>query len=224
MNTNLIIGMGKYGQHLCYNLASLGCEVVVIDQNEEKLEDILNLVVSAKIGDCTKPEVLRSLGIGNFDNVFVCMRDDFQSSLEITSLVKEMGARTVISLAARTVQAKFLLRNGADEVIYPERDSAIRVAKRCSSDSIFDYIELSKHHSIYEIKVAKAWIGKSLRELNIRAKLNINVVGIKDDDENNFNIDPDYKFKEGDHVYALAHNEEIKDLLKKLDKEEKNEL
>lgn len=121
MKSILIIGMGKFGHHLCTNLAKLDNEIMVVDEKEEMLEDLLPIVTSAKIGDCTNEEVLRSLGIGNFDICFVCIGTNFQSSLEITSLIKEMGAKYVISKASGDIHAKFLLRNGADEVIYPDR-------------------------------------------------------------------------------------------------------
>ena len=130
MKSILIIGMGRFGHHLCENLAMLGNDVMVVDQKEEVLEDLLPIVTSAKIGDCTNEAVLRSLGIANFDICFVCIGTNFQSSLEITSLVKELGGRRVISKANRDIHAKFLLRNGADEVIYPDRDIAEKMAVR----------------------------------------------------------------------------------------------
>ena len=124
MKTVLIIGMGRFGQHLCRKMLKLNNEVMIVDRNEEAMEDLLPLVTNAKIGDCTNEEVLHSLGIGNFDLCFVCIGTNFQSSLEITSLLKEAGAKYVISKATRDIQAKFLLRNGADEVLYPEKQLA----------------------------------------------------------------------------------------------------
>ena len=122
MKSVLIIGMGKFGHHLCKDLIALDNDVMIIDQQEERVSDLISLVTNVQIGDCTNPQVIKNLGVGNFDIVFVCIGTNFQSSLEITSLVKEMGARYVISKANRDVHAKFLLRNGADEVIYPDRD------------------------------------------------------------------------------------------------------
>ena len=142
MKSFLIIGMGRFGSHLCRNLAKLGNEVMIVDQNEELLEPLLPYVTDAKIGDCTKEEVLKSLGVGNFDKCFVCIGTNFQSSLEITCLLKELGAKYVISKATRDVHAKFLLRNGADKNIYPDRDIAEKCAVQYSSDSVFDYFEL----------------------------------------------------------------------------------
>ena len=164
MKSILIIGMGRFGHHLCENLAMLGNDVMVVDQKEEVLEDLLPIVTSAKIGDCTNEAVLRSLGIANFDICFVCIGTNFQSSLEITSLVKELGGRRVISKANRDIHAKFLLRNGADEVIYPDRDIAEKMAVRYSANHVFDYIELTQEYSIYEIPPLDSWVGRSVRD------------------------------------------------------------
>lgn len=144
MKSFLIIGMGRFGSHLCRNLAKLGNEVMIVDQNEELLEPLLPYVTDAKIGDCTKEEVLKSLGVGNFDKCFVCIGTNFQSSLEITCLLKELGAKYVISKATRDVHAKFLLRNGADKIIYPDRDIAEKCAVQYSSDNVFDYLSWAK--------------------------------------------------------------------------------
>ena len=177
MKSVLIIGMGRFGRHLCMNMSRLGHQIMIVDDHEENLEEMLPYVVSAKIGDCTKPEVLKSLGIANFDLCFVCIGTNFQSSLEVTSQIKEMGGKYVISKATRDIQAKFLLRNGADEVIYPERDEAEKLAMRFSANHVYDYIELSEDYSIYEIAPPQGWLGKSLKELDIRNKYHINILG-----------------------------------------------
>ena len=150
MKSVLIIGMGRLGHHLCKNLAEMGNEVMIVDRDEESMQDLLSVAMMAKVGDCTKEDVLRSLGVGNFDICFVCISSDFQSSLEITSLLKELGAAYVVSKANRDIQAKFLLRNGADEVIYPERDVAERAAIKYGSNKVFDYIEMAEGYSILE--------------------------------------------------------------------------
>ena len=168
MKSILIIGMGKFGHHLCDNLIDLGNDVMAVDASEERVNDLIYKVTNVQIGDCTNPQVVKSLGVGNFDIVFVCIGANFQNSLEITSLVKEMGARYVISKANRDVHAKFLLRNGADEVIYPDRDIAVKLARRCSINHVFDYIELDDEYSIYEIPLMTSWIGHSIIELNFR--------------------------------------------------------
>ena len=172
MKSILIIGMGRFGHHLCRNLAELGNQIMIVDEVEERLEPMLPYVVSAKIGDCTNEAVLESLGISNFDICFVCIGTNFQSSLEITSMVKEMGAKWVVSKASRDIHAKFLLRNGADEVIYPDRDLAEKMAVRYSANHVFDYIELTDEFSIYEIPPMSQWVGKSIKELSIRNRYN----------------------------------------------------
>ena len=127
MKSVLIIGLGRFGHHLCIDMANRGNEVMIIDKDEKKTTDLLEYATAVRVGDCTNEEVLRSLGVGNFDLCFVCIGSNFQSSLEITSLVKELGAKHVVSKANRDIHAKFLLRNGADEVFYPDRDIAERL-------------------------------------------------------------------------------------------------
>lgn len=219
MKSVLVIGMGRFGRHLAINLVEQGNDVMVIDTSEKRVESIASLVTSAKIGDCTDVEVLKSLGIGNFDLVFVCIGTNFQSSLEITSLVKDLGGKKVISKATRDIQAKFLLRNGADSVIYPERDVAERLAKRYSMNNVFDYMELANGYGIYEIPPVKEWIGKTIRESNIAAKYKIQILGIKDS-KGKSRIMPtaDYVILENEHLIVLAKNETASYLSKMVDK------
>ncbi len=179
MKSILIIGLGRFGTHLCHDLSRLDNEIMIVDQDENKLEDLLPLVVSAKIGDCTNEKVLKSLGVGNFDICFVCIGNNFQSSLEITSQLKELGAKYVVSKANRDIHAKFLLRNGADEVIYPDRDIAEKVAVRFSANQVFDYVELGNGYSIYEIAPLPEWIGRTIMDVNFRATYHTNIIGVK---------------------------------------------
>ena len=216
MKSILIIGMGRFGRHLCQNLAELGNQIMIVDQEEENLEEMLPLVVSAKIGDCTNENVLKSLGVANFDLCFVCIGTNFQSSLEITSLVKELGGKHVISKANRDVHAKFLLRNGADEVIYPDRDIAVKLAKRCSINHVFDYIELNGEYSIYEIPLKDEWIGHSIMELNFRQTYGVDILGVKKGTETNISPAADYVFSEGEHLMILANQECASKLLKQI--------
>ena len=216
MKSILIIGMGRFGRHLCQNLAELGNQIMIVDQEEANLEEMLPLVVSAKIGDCTNENVLKSLGVANFDLCFVCIGTNFQSSLEITSLVKELGGKHVISKANRDVHAKFLLRNGADEVIYPDRDIAVKLAKRCSINHVFDYIELNGEYSIYEIPLKDEWIGHSIMELNFRQTYGVDILGVKKGTETNISPAADYIFSEGEHLMILANQECASKLLKQI--------
>lgn len=217
MKSILIIGMGRFGRHLCRNLAELGNQIMVVDEVEENLEEMLPLVVSAKIGDCTNENVLKSLGIANFDLCFICIGTNFQSSLEITSLVKELGGKYVISKANRDIHAKFLLRNGADEVIYPDRDIAEKLAVRYSADHVFDYIELTDEYSIYEIPPLSQWVGKSLKESGIRNRHNISILGTKrEDGKVKLMPSPDYVIKEDEHLMAIGKKVDIDRILKAL--------
>ncbi|MCI9540390.1 MAG: TrkA family potassium uptake protein [Lachnospiraceae bacterium] len=216
MKSILIIGLGKFGRHLCRNLAELGNEVMVVDQKEEVLEDLLPIVTSAKIGDCTNEEVLRSLGVANFDLCFVCIGTNFQSSLEITSLIKEMGARYVISKANRDIHAKFLLKNGADEVIYPDRDIAEKLAVRHSANHVFDYIELTDDYSIYEIPPLTEWLGKSIRDVNFRVKYQVSILGTKKGEEVKLLPSADHVFAADEHLMVIGRGEDMDKILKHL--------
>ena len=174
MKTVLIIGVGQFGSHIARRMEELRCEVMAVDENEERINDILPYVTNARIG-----EFLRSLGVGNYDVCIVALGSLFQSSLETTSLLKELGAKKVISRATNDVQMKFLLKNGADEVVYPEMQMALRIATKYASDSILDFIHLDNNYSIYELKVPKDWFGKSLSQIDIRKKFKINILTIK---------------------------------------------
>lgn len=215
MKSVLIIGMGRFGNHLCRKMIELKNQVMIVDTDEEKLSAMLPFVTSAKIGDCTNLDVMKSIGVGNFDLCFVCIGTNFQSSLEITSLLKENGAKYVISKATRDIQAKFLLRNGADEVIYPDRDMAEKVAVQYSADNVFDYIELDEEFSVYEIPVSKEWIGKSIKDIDIRAKYKINILGTKKQGEK-MQLMPgaDYVFESEEHLMVIGKQEDVNRILK----------
>ncbi len=216
MKSMLIIGMGRFGRHLCRNLVQLGNEVMIVDEKEENLEEMLPYVVSAKIGDCTNEAVLRSLGVDNFDICFICIGTNFQSSLEITSMVKEMGGRRVVSKANRDIHAKFLLRNGADEVIYPDRDIAEKLAVRYSANHVFDYIELTDDFSIYEIPPLSRWVGSSIKELSIRNKYNINILATKQGANARMMPGPDYVISADEHLMVIGRKEDVDVILKQL--------
>ena len=191
MKNVLLIGAGRFGRHIAMQLSQLGHQVMAVDTNEERINDVLPFVTNAQIGDSTNAEFLRSLGIGNFDVCFVTISGSFQNSLETTSLLKELGAKCVVSRAERDVQAKFLLRNGADQVVYPEKQLAQWAAIRYTADHIFDYIEIDKQHAIFEVPIPKNWLGKSIGELNIRKLYGINILGVKSHGETNVTVTPD---------------------------------
>ena len=188
--TILLIGLGRFGLHIAKKLNELGHEVMAVDVNEEKINQAVPYVTDAQIGNSTNEEFLKSLGINNFDLCIVTISNDFQSSLETTSLLKELGAKKVVSRAERDGQAKFLLRNGADEIVYPEKQLASWMAIKYSADHILDYIEIDNEHAIFEVSVPKDWIGKTIGEIDIRKKYGINILGIKDGKKLNVNVTP----------------------------------
>ncbi len=209
MKSILLIGLGRFGKHVARKLHELNHEVMAVDKREERVEDVLSYVTNAQIGDSMSEAFLRSLGVGNYDVCIVAIGNDFQSSLETTSLLKELGAKMVVSRAARDVQAKFLLRNGADEIVYPEKQIANWTAIRYSSDHIFDYIELDDDYAIFEIEVPTAWIGRTVGEINIRQKYNINIMAVKKNGKMDLTITPETSFTEGEAVLVLGNNKEI---------------
>lgn len=216
MKTVLIIGLGRFGHHLCRKMVELKNEVMIVDIKEEAVEDLLPTVTSAKIGDCTNEEVLHSLGVGNFDLCFVCIGTNFQSSLEITNLLKEMGAKYVISKANRDIQAKFLLKNGADEVVYPNRDIAEKLAVRCSINNVFDYIELNAGFTICEIPPLREWIGRSIREVDFRSKYHISILGTKNGGRVSLLPLADHVFRKDEHLMVIGKKIDIDKILKSL--------
>ncbi|MCI6713773.1 MAG: potassium channel family protein [Lachnospiraceae bacterium] len=209
MKSILLVGLGRFGRHIAEKLYELDHQVMAIDRKEERVDAVMPFVTNGQIGDSTNEDFLMSLGIGNFDVCIVAIGDDFQSSLETTSLLKEMGAKLVVSRAAGDVQAKFLLRNGADEIVYPERQLANWTAIRYSSDHIFDYIELDEEHAIFEIQVPKEWIGKTVGELDIRKKYNINIMALKQEGKLELSITPDTSIAEGQTMLVLGRNKEV---------------
>ena len=209
MKSVLLVGLGRFGRHIAIKLHELHHQVMAIDQKEERVEAVLPYVTNAQIGDSKNHSFMASLGVRNFDVCIVAIGDDFQSSLETTALLKELGARYVVSRAARDTHAKFLLHNGADEVVYPEKQLANWTAIRFSSDHIFDYIELNRDNAIVEVSVPPAWHGKTVGELDVRKKYNINLLAVKDEGNLNINITPDTRFTGRETVMVLGSNRAI---------------
>ena len=187
----LLIGLGRFGKHIAMKLNELGHEIMAVDHDEEKVNEIMPIVTNGQIGDSTNELFLRSLGVDNYDVCIVTIGGDFQSSLETACLLKELGAKKVVSRAERDGQAKFLLRNGADEIVYPEKQLASWMAIRYSADHILDYIELDESCSIFEVSVPKEWIGKSILQIDIRKKYKVNIIAIKENGKINAMFAPD---------------------------------
>ena len=209
MKNILLIGLGRFGKHIALQLNKLGHEVMAVDNSEERVNEILPIVTNAQIGDSTNTEFLKSLGIGNFDVCIVTIGGNFQNSLETTSLLKELGAKLVVSRAERDVQAKFLLRNGADEVVYPEKQVANWAAIRYTADHIRDYIEVGEAHAIFEVEVPEGWIGKTVGELDIRRKYSINIMATKENGKINMAVSPETVLTDNITLLVLGAYKEL---------------
>lgn len=179
MKTILLIGLGRFGRHIAAKLNELDHQVMAVDRDEDRVNAVLPFVTNAQIGDSTSEEFLSSLGVRNFDICIVAIGDNFQSSLETASLLKELGAQKVVARAAQDKQAKFLLRNGADEVVYPEKQMAVWTAIRYSADHILDYIALGDGLAMFEVTVPAAWVGKTVGQLDVRKRYHVSIMAIK---------------------------------------------
>ena len=206
----LLIGLGRFGRYIALKLNELGHEVMAVDANEERVNDVMPFVTNGQIGDSTNEAFLRSLGVKNYDVCIVSIGGDFQSSLETTCLLKELGAKKVVSRAEQDVQAKFLLRNGADEIIYPEKQLAIWTAIRYSSDHVLDYIELSGSSSIFEVSVPSEWIGKTIVQIDIRRKYNVNIIAVRENGKINALVTPDMVLTSGKTLLVLGEYKALK--------------
>ena len=191
MRSILLIGVNCFGSMLAKQFHDQGHQIMAVDKDEERINKILPLVTDAQIGDSTSETFLRTLGINNYDICIVTIGGDFQSSLETTSLLKELGGRFVVSHADRDVQAKFLLRNGADEVINPEKQIAEWAAIRYASDHILDYIKLDDDHAIFEVPIPREWSGKSIGQIDIRKKYDITIMAVKEQGKMNLSVRPE---------------------------------
>lgn len=209
MKSILLIGLGRFGRHIALHLNQLGHQVMAVDNVEERVDAVLPFVTNAQIGDSTNADFLESLGIRNYDVCIVAVGNDFQSSLETASLLKELGAKLVVARAARDVQAKFLLRNGADEVVYPEKQLAKWTAIRYSADHILDYIELDEEHAMFEISVPKDWVGRTIGQLDIRKKYSINIMGIKKNGKLELSVSPEMVLESENTMLVLGRNRDI---------------
>ena len=204
MKNVLLIGVGSFGLHIAQKLYPLDHEILAVDINEQRINAALSTVTSAQIGDSTDSQFLENLGVENFDICIVTIGEDFQSSLETTNLLKELGAKLVISRAMSDVHAKFLLRNGADDVIYPEKQIASWMAIRYTSDNILDYVELDEDTGVFEVFPPESWIGKSLIEIDVRKRYNINVMGFRKNGKLDLNISPQSVFNKDQSIMVLG--------------------
>ena len=214
MKSFLVIGLGRFGRHICSHLTKLGHEVMAIDRDEKCVNDSMDFVSGARIGDGTDIEFLKSLGVRNFDCCIVTISGDFQSSLETTYNLKELGARHVVSRAERDAQEKFLLRNGADEVVYPEKQMAKIAAIRYSSEHILDYVEISDDYGVVEVTVPKNWLNKTVGQLDIRRNYNINILGLKRNGRMDASVDASTVFDDERTLLVLGDYKTIQKIFK----------
>ena len=214
MKSILLIGVNHFGSMIAEKLHDLGHQVLAVDRDESRINSILPIVTNAQIGDSTNEVFLRSLGVNNFDVCIVTIGSDFQSSLETTSLLKELGGKLVVSRADREVQAKFLLRNGADEVINPEKQIAQWAAIRYGSNHILDYISLDNEQAIYEVSVPKEWIGKSVGQIDIRKRYGINILAVKQNGMMNLSITPETVMSENVTMLVLGERKAMQKCFK----------
>ncbi len=209
MKSILLVGLGRFGRHIAQKLDELDHQVMAVDKQEERVNAVLPFVTNAQIGDSTDEEFMSSLGVRDFDLCIVAIGDDFQSSLESTALLKELGARLVVSRAARDVHAKFLLRNGADKVVYPEKQLANWTAIRYSSDHILDYVELDEENALVEMSVPDSWVGKSIAGLDIRRKHNVTIMALKEGKKMILSFSPDMVFSGSETVLVVGSGKDI---------------
>lgn len=213
MKSVLLIGLGRFGRHMAQKLQELHHEVLAVDKEEQRVNDALPYVTNAQIGDATNEQFVASLGVRNFDLCVVTVGDNFQSSLEATALLKEYGAPFVVARATRDVHAKFLLRNGADDVIYPEKQMGSWAAVRYTADHIFDYIKLTPEYSIYETAVPTAWVGKTVVELAVRQKYRINILATRREEKLEPLPGPTHCFSADETMFILGANKDVERFL-----------
>lgn len=209
MKSVLLIGLGRFGRSIAEKLNEMHHQIMAVDKDESRVNDVLPLVTDAQIGDSTNEAFLRSLGVDNYDVCFVAIGEDFQSSLETTSLLKELGAKKVISRASRGVHRKFLLRNGADDVVYPERQLAAWTAVRHTTDLIQDYIALDEEYAIYDLFVPAEWNGKTVGGLDIRKKYNLNLLAVRNSGQPSIAVTSDTMLQENQTILVLGRWKDI---------------
>ena len=209
MKSVLIIGMGAFGRHLAEKMQALGNDVMVVDRCPEIIDELSPIFSDAQIGDPTNELTIRDLGVSNFDIVFVTIGEDFQSSLVISLLLKRYGAKRVVAKAATEIQEELLKKIGVDEVIFPEREMAEKMAVRYNAENIFDFIQLTGEYSIYEIPVHPDWIGKTIADIAVRNKYRINIIAIKTGEALFPVPGPSYVFSDIDHLVVIGKSNDV---------------
>ena len=208
MKSVLILGAGNFGSMLAKQMNAQGFDIMIVDVRENLINAVMPYVTDAQIGDCTDPSFLQSLGVDNYDLCVVTISEIFQTSLQTTSLLKELGAKQVIARAKNEIQEKFLLRNGADEVVYPEKQVALRLATKYASERILDFLQFDGGYSIYEMAIPEEWYDKTLPQLDVRRKFDVNIISLRRDGQVLIPRHDD-PFREGDVVYAVGEPKKL---------------
>ena len=204
MKSYIVIGLGRFGSQAAKRLYELGCEVLAIDHNSELVHPIANQVTQAVVADARDKEVLRALGAKDFECAIVAIGDNLADSVLATMNLKELGVPYIVCKASDETHRQVLMKLGADRVVIPEQEHADRLAKNLSSPNVLDYIELSEEYGIIEIPAPKAWVGKSLKELNVRAKLGVNIIAVKKGSHINVSPAADYRIEAEDVMVVLG--------------------
>lgn len=209
MKSILLIGLGRFGRYIAMKLNELDHQVLAVDESEERVNETLPYVTHVQIGDSTNREFLASLGVAHFDACIVAIGDNFQNSLETVWLLRELGARKVIARASQELQEKFLLKNGADEVVYPEKQLASWTAIRCASRHVLEYIELDDRNAILELEVPEQWYGKTIVQLDVRRRYGISILGVRSHGKLNMTVLPDMTLDQSQSILVLGEEKAI---------------
>ena len=207
-----VFGLGSFGESVAIALQGLGCEVIVVDDDMERIEDIANSVSYAMKADFGDPDVVRSLGTKNLDGVVVAVADNMEASIMATLVCKEIGVPYVISKAKNDLHATVLKKIGADAIIFPEKEMGVRLAKNLMSANFADWIALSPEYSLVETVIPRGWIGKSLQDLDVRRKYGINVVGIKVGEDVEVNPNPEKALEDGMVMILVGANKDLENI------------
>ena len=216
MKNILLIGIGRFGHHIAKELSHLNVEILAIDKEETNLKSISDYVSKTLIGDSADIDFLKTIGVNNFDECIVSIGDEFQNSLETVLNLKELGARKITARAAKESQEKVLKKIGADFVVYPEKQLAKWTALRCGTNSVYDFMDLDDGYGIYEIVVPSEWVGKTLIELDVRKKHNINIIGVKIKNRINVVLGPNFELRENENLIVIAKETDFNQLVNKV--------
>ncbi len=206
----VVIGCGRFGQSVAIKLAELGCDVMVVDENEEIIQSLSDKVTYAVQADATDENTIKALGIRNFDVAIVTIGSDIQASILVTLLVKELGVKHIVAKAQNPAHAKVLYKIGANRVVFPEKEMGVKVAKGLVSSNVLDLIDLAPEFSILEIKMNDEWVGKSLVDINMRRTHQISVIAIRHNDDVDINVEPDRLLLSDDVLIVIGNNKDLK--------------